>query len=140
MVLLSLVVECLTKRNCRVTLFLESIEKSSNRIKEGQKKKEGGGGGEEEKIRKFSSSQKQSIYCFQPKVSKSTNFIFPRKNIFCQPNRPQFQNTLDLQFTILFLSINILERMSTQTSRISTSFTTYSFCNYLKIYILKIEN
>lgn len=45
MVLLSLVVECLTKRNCRVTLFLESIEKSSNRIKEGQKKKEGRGGG-----------------------------------------------------------------------------------------------
>lgn len=55
MVLLSLVVKCLTKRNCRVTLFLESIEKSSNRIKEGQKKKEGG---EEEKIDKFSSSQK----------------------------------------------------------------------------------
>lgn len=57
MVLLSLVVKCLTKRNCRVTLFLESIEKSSNRIKEGQKKKEGGGE-EEEKIHKFSSSQK----------------------------------------------------------------------------------
>lgn len=138
MVLLSLVVKCLTKRNCRVTLFLESIEKSSNRIKEGQKKKEGGG--EEEKIDKCSSSQKQYIYCFQLKVSKSTNFIFPRKNIFCQPNRPQLQNTLDLQFTILFLSINILKRMSTQTSRISTSFTTYSFCNYSKIYILKIEN
>lgn len=138
MVLLSLVVKCLTKRNCRVTLFLESIEKSSNRIKEGQKKKEGGG--EEEKIDKCSSSQKQYIYCFQLKVSKSTNFIFPRKNIFCQPNRPQFLNKLDLQFTILFLSINILKRMSTQTSRISTSFTTYSFCNYSKIYILKIEN